>query len=160
MLLSITRPDTPEKIVGTLAICGLIAAAIYGFCQWVLASPRNPDPWGDDIEREVEEGETVPLCPHCLAPQAHNGWFCPECGSTAAGQYGHYLPGVYIFSFGEVLRAGVEWPGRWTLLVATGSALAAFYPLSGLALIYWLFLLAHRSRITRQRQEARTEASA
>jgi hypothetical protein len=44
MLLSITFHQTPEQTLGTLAILGLIGAAIYRFCQWLMACPRTPDP--------------------------------------------------------------------------------------------------------------------
>ena len=113
MLLSITFPRSPEETIGALAILGLIGAAIYAFCQWLLACPRTPDPWGSDVERAVKGEKAVPVYPHCLTPQEHNGWFCPECGSTS-GQYGNYLPNVYIVSIGDAVRAGVQQRNQWT----------------------------------------------
>ena len=146
MLFSITSPSTPEQQLGELAILGLIAAGIYALCRWLLACPRTPDPWGAAIEQAVEGEDAVPLCPHCLAPQQHNGWFCPECGSTS-GQYGNYLPSVYMFSIGDAARAGVQQRSRWTPLVVTGYILIAFAFFSILGPVYCLLLFLHRARI-------------
>jgi hypothetical protein len=78
MLLLITFPRSPEETVGALAILGLIVATVFAFFRRVFACPRTPDPRGDDVEQAVEGEEAVPVCPHCLTPQQHNGWFCPE----------------------------------------------------------------------------------
>ncbi len=151
MLLSITFPQTPEQTAGTLAILGLIGAAIYRFCQWLLTCPRTPDPWGGDVEQAVESEDAVPVCPHCLTRQEHNGWFCPECGSMT-GKYGNYLPYVYIFSLGDAVRAGVQQRGRWTPWLVAGYVLVAFAWFSILAPIYCLLLFLNRSRITKLQQ--------
>jgi len=156
MLLSIAFPLTPEETVGALAVLGLIGAAIYGFCRWLMACPRTPDPWGADIEQAVEREEAVPVCPHCLTPQEHNGWFCPECGSTT-GQYSNYLPFVYLFSVGDALRAGVQQPNRWSPLLVAGFVLVAFAWFSVLAPIYCLFLFIERARITHRQQAAQAD---
>lgn len=147
MLLSITFPRSPEETIGALAILGLTVAAIYAFCRWVFACPRTPDPWGVEVEEAVKGEEAVPVCPHCLAPQEHNGWFCPECGSTS-GQYGNYLPNVYSFAIGDAVRSGVEQRSRWTPLLVTGYILIAIGFFSILAPIYCVFLFINRSRIT------------
>src|SRR5713101_7005716 len=97
---------SPEETIGVMGIVGLAGAGLYAFGKWLLAGPRRPDPWGVEIEKAIEGDEAVPVCPHCLTPQEHEGWFCPGCGSVS-GQYGNYLPNVYIFSIGEALRAGV-----------------------------------------------------
>src|SRR3954467_3978634 len=111
--------NSPEGTVGTLAILGLVAAFVFRFWHWLLTCPRSPDPWGTEVEEAVEREEAVPVCPHCLTPQEHNGWFCPNCGSTS-GQYGNYLPNVYIFSIGDAVRAGVQQRSRWSPLLVTG----------------------------------------
>jgi len=100
---------SPEETVGLIGIIGVGCAAFYAFGKWLLAAPSTPDPWGPEVEEALQKEEAVAVCPHCLTPQAHNGWFCPECGSVS-GQYGNYLPSVYIFSIGEAARAGVEFP--------------------------------------------------
>lgn len=141
-------PQSPEQTVGLLAILGLAGAAVYAFCRWLLTGPRTPDPWGPDIEEAVESEEAVPLCPHCLAPQEHQGWFCPECGSTI-GQYSNYLPSVYIFSIGDLVRAGVQQRNRWTPVLVIGYVLLAICYFSFLAPLYCLFLALNRARFTR-----------
>jgi hypothetical protein len=158
MLLSITFPLTPEETIGALAILGLMGAAIYAFCRWLLACPRTPDPWGSEVEQAVEGEEAVPVCPRCLTPQEHNGWFCPECGSTS-GQYGNYLPAIYIFSIGDAVRAGVQQRSRWTPLLVTGYVLIAFAYFSVLAPIYCLFLFLNRARISNLQRRAQTNES-
>jgi hypothetical protein len=158
MLPSITYLQTPEGTILALAIVGLIMAAVYGFSQWVFARPRTPDPWGTDVEQAVEREEAVPVCPHCLTPQEHNGWFCPECGSTS-GQYGNFLPAVYIFSVGDAVRAGVQQRTRWTPLLVTGYVLIAFAYFSLLAPIYCLFLFLNRARVSRHQRLAQADES-
>ena len=159
MLLSITFPRSPEETVGAVAILGLFVAAIYTFCHWLLSCPRSPDPWGVEVEEAVEREEAVPVCPHCLAPQEHNGWFCPECGSTS-GQYGNYLPNVYIFSIGDAVRSGVQRRSQWTPFLVTGYVLIAFAFFSILAPIYCLFLFINRSRISSLQRAAQAHESA
>jgi hypothetical protein len=158
MLLSITFPTTPEETIGMLAILGLIVAAIIAFCRWVFAGPRTPDPWDAEIESAVEGEEAVPLCPHCLAPQEHNGWFCPECGSTT-GQYVNYLPYVYLFSVGDAFRAGVQQRNPWTPALVVGYVLIAFAELSILAPVYCLFLFLNRAKISNLNRSAQGETS-
>ncbi len=92
--------------IEALVIIGVGAVAVYRVLLWLMEAARTPDPWGPEVEAEVEKEDAVPLCPHCLAPQKHNGWFCPECGSTV-GQFGNYLPTVYIFSVGDAARSGI-----------------------------------------------------
>jgi hypothetical protein len=158
MLLSIIFPQTPEQTLGALAILGLIGAAIYRFCQWLLACPRTPDPWGSDVGQAVEGAEAAPLCSHCLAPQEHNGWFCPECGSTT-GQYSNYLPGVYIFSLGDAVRAGVQQREPWTPLLVVGSVLIACAWFSILAPVYCLFLFINRARVSNPERQSEADES-
>ena len=153
MLLTVTFPQTPEQTLGTLAILGLIGATIYGFCQWLLACPRTPEPWGPEVEQAVEGEDAVPLCPHCLTRQEHNGWFCPECGSTT-GRYSNYLPFVYVFSLGDAVRAGVYQREPWTPWLVAGYVLIAFAWFSILAPIYCLLLFLNRARIGNAEQQS------
>jgi hypothetical protein len=125
----------------------------------LLACPRTPDPWGNEVEQAVEREEAVPICPHCLTPQEHDGWFCPECGSTT-GQYGNYLPYVYIFSLGDAARAGVQRRSHWTPFLVTGYILLAFAWFSILAPIYCLFLFLNRARVSRLLQTTQAGESA
>jgi hypothetical protein len=158
MHFSITFRGTPEETVVALAVLGLLGAAIYLFWQWLLACPRTPDPWGAEVEQAVEADEAVPVCPHCLAPQEHNGWFCPECGATS-GPYCNYLLFVYIFSLGDAVRAGVQRRSRWTPFVVTGYILTAFAWLWFLAPLYCVLLFINRSRISHLQRLTQTNES-
>lgn len=141
----------PEQTVALFGILVVASAAFYLFCRWMLSGPRTADPWDSQLEKEVESDDAVPVCPHCLTPQEHSGWFCPECGSIS-GQYGNYLPSVYIFSIGEAARSGIYQAQRWNPLIAAGYILIAFGFFSLLAPIYCVLLFINRSHIKSQLQ--------
>src|SRR3954468_23812942 len=90
-------------------VAGIFVAVKY--LRELRSSPPTPNPWPDDIEAAVHQPDALPICHRCFTPQNHNGWFCPECG-TATGPYNNLMPYLYIFSEGEVLRAGVLDPVR------------------------------------------------
>jgi hypothetical protein len=125
-----------------LAICGL---ALYRFILWLRETRCTPDPWSDEVQHTLEQDDALPLCPHCLSPQNHNGWFCPECGSTV-GPYANYMPYVYLFSQGEVLRAGVTDRFRQSPLIIIGFILLVLAILPIAAPFYWFFLFKNLSR--------------
>lgn len=158
MTLMITYPMTPEQTLGLLVVLGLIGATVYAFCQWLMTCPRTPDPWGEEVEQVIEGEEAVPVCLHCLAPQEHNGWFCPECGSTT-GQYSNWLPAVYIFSIGDAVRAGVQRRRHWTPFLVTGYVLIAFAWFSVLAPVYCLLLFFNRARMSKLRAQGNESPS-
>ena len=125
--------------IEALVILGVGAAALYRVWIWLRQAARTPDPWGAEIGSALEDPNAVPVCPHCLTPQQHNGWFCPECASTV-GRYSNWLPGVYIFSIGEAFRRGITERIRCNLLLITGYALVTLSHFSLLAPISWIFL--------------------
>ena len=125
--------------IEALVILGVGAAALYRVWIWLRKAPYTPDPWGAEFDGALEDPESVPVCPHCLIPQEHNGWFCPACGSTV-GQFSNYLPAVYIFSMGEAFRRGITERIRCHLLVITGYAMVTLSFFSLLAPISWIFL--------------------
>jgi len=126
--------------IETLVTVAVTLAAAYAFLRWFLTGPRTPDPWGPEIDKDVGDEASVPLCPHCLSPQEHNGWFCPHCASTF-GPYVNYLPFTWIFTLGEALRAEIR-PGTWPkALLLTGHVLVALSLLSALAPIYFILLI-------------------
>ena len=131
-----------EESLAALVILGICALAIYRFVIWLKEGPRSANPWGNEIDEALDRGEGLPLCHHCLTPQDHNGWFCPECGATV-GPYCNYLPYVYIFSQGEVLRAGVTERFRRGPLIVIGLVLCSLALCAVLAPIYWFFLFKH-----------------
>jgi hypothetical protein len=149
----------PGKVmkIEALVILGIGGLALYRALIWLMEAERTPDPWGPEIEESLEKPDAIPVCPHCFTPQKHDGWFCPECGSTS-GQYGNYLPAVYIFSIGQAVRGGVEQRKPWSPLLTAGYVLIALSHFSVLAPAYCLFLFINRSS-TRRLQEAQANAS-
>ena len=131
--------------IETFAIAVIVGLALYRILLWLMEAARTADPWGPEVKEALDKPDALPLCPHCLAPQDHNGWFCPECGSTV-GRYSNYLPNVYIFSIGEAFRRGISERVRPRSLIVIGYALVSLCFLSVLAPIAWIFLfkrLAH-----------------
>ena len=131
-----------EQALVALVILGILGVAIYGLVLWLMEAKRAPDPWGDEIDKALDQDDAVPLCHHCLTPQQHNGWFCPECGATV-GPYCNYLPFVYLFSQGEVLRAGVTERFRRSPLIVIGFVLVSLAICAFAAPVYWFFLFKH-----------------
>ena len=145
----------PDKVqtLAVLVILGICGVVIYRFVLWVMKAPRTVDPWGKETEEAVSDEKAVAVCLHCLAPQEHNGWFCPECGATV-GPYCNYLPYIYIFSQGEVLRAGVTERIRRSKLITIGFLLFSSYMYVVAAPVYWFFLFRNLRRSGNAREEA------
>ncbi len=108
-------------------------------------SSSIPRPWDEKIDEMVNTEDALPLCHHCLTPQEHEGWFCPVCGATF-GPYVNYMPYVYIFSQGEMLRAGVTERFRHTRLIRWGFVLYSVFMYALFAPIYLYFLFRNLAR--------------
>ncbi len=132
------------------ALAALVALAVLGLLTyrivlWLMEANRTPDPWGDEIDKAINSDDAIPLCHHCLTPQEHTGWFCPECGATV-GPYCNYMPYIYVFSEGEVLRAGVTERLRRRPLITLGYLLFSLGAFTVAAPIYWFFLFKNLRR--------------
>jgi hypothetical protein len=134
-----------EQALVILVILGLFGVAAYRVIRWLTGGKRTADPWGEEVDKALDQDDAVPVCHHCLAPQLHQGWFCPECGATA-GPYCNYLPYVYIFSQGEVLRAGVTERFRRRPIIVIGYVLFSLSMYAIAAPIYWYFLFRNLRR--------------
>lgn len=110
--------------------------------------PRTPS--SEPQPTEPVPDDAVPVCPRCHVPQEHNGWFCPACGA-AVGPYNNTMPFLYVFSVGEVLRAGVDPRHRWPRWITAGLVLVSF---SNFILLWPLYLV----RLFRTRARARRAA--
>ncbi len=145
--------------IEALVILGITGLVTWRLVLWLMELARTPaktpDPWGPEVDQALNDPDTVPICPHCLTPQRHNGWFCPECGSTV-GPYANYLPNVYIFSMGDAVRRSVSERVSNRPLVMAGSALLTLVYFSLLAPIAWIFLLLNRQRADSEFQAAPT----
>lgn len=151
-------PPENEHILTVLLILGFCAVVAYRLILWVINAPRTPDPWDKDIEEAVNREDAVVLCHHCLTPQEHNGWFCPNCGATV-GPYCNYMPYVYVFSQGEVLRAGVTERLRRNPLITIGFVLFSISIFAIAAPVYWFFLFRNLRRNAEAQPEGPPAAS-
>jgi hypothetical protein len=127
---------------------GLIAVAvlaIYRVYLWYKTGPVGPDPWGDEVEASLRSGEAIPLCTHCLEPQNHNGWFCPNCGA-AEGPGSPLLVPVQMYYLGHAFRSATGAFAKRNPLILLGYALVAIAELSLLGVIYLLFFFARLGR--------------
>jgi len=115
----------------------------------------KPDPWPEEIDREVRMPEAIPVCHRCFLPLEYekNRWFCSDCGA-AVGPYNNILPYIRIFSIGEVLRSGVGPEASFTKFTVCGYVLLGY-------LQFWpsfLFYLIRLCRnILRKKESAEAE---
>ena len=134
-----------EQALVALVILVMCGMAVYRLVQWIMEAPLTADPWDEETEKALNKDDAVAVCHHCLTPQNHSGWFCPECGATV-GPYCNYMPYVYLFSEGEVLRAGVTERIRRNPLVTVGFVLFSLGMFSIAAPVYWFFLFKNLQR--------------
>jgi len=134
------------------AVIGLIAAAVAAIFVWVNSGSLKPDPWDAETAQLLEQEDAVALCPHCLTPTTPTQWFCESCG-TAVGACNNFMPYVYIFSQGEVLRNGTT--GRIPVNATTvgGYFLLSLCSYAIFAPVYWCFLVKNLRRIRQQVRE-------
>jgi hypothetical protein len=130
----------PERLVGILAILGLLCLAVWKGVKWLLEARPASDPWDETVAAEVEKDKAIPLCHHCLTP--HNTFvdFCPSCG-TPVGQYTNWLPFPQLFSIGHVLRTGTSGDYKRSPLTIVGFMLFALAQYTLFVPIYWIMFL-------------------
>lgn len=133
----------PEKLVGTLAIIGLLGVALWKMLRRWFQTPLSPDPWDDHINAELAKDEAVPLCHHCLTPHSEGEDFCPACGA-AVGQYTNWLPFPQLFSIGHVLRIGTFGNFKRSPLTVFGFWLLGLAEYMIFAPLYWFMLLKNK----------------
>jgi hypothetical protein len=134
-----------ERTLVVLVVLGLCCVSLYRMILWVKEAPRTADPWEKETDEAINGDEALPLCVHCLTPQEHNGWFCPNCGATV-GPFSNYMPFVYVFSAGEVLRAGVTEHMRSNWVIRMGYILISIGMFALAAPIYLFFLFKNLRR--------------
>lgn len=140
----------PDLVIGGYGVLGLVACVFWWLIVRVRNAPVTPDPWGDEIEKQLADAPET--CPHCSTPQPPTAWFCEHCG-RAVGPYNNLMPYVYVFSQGEVFRSGTSERVRNRPLVVIGYALlflgnflsgavfvAGSSPVFGVALLFFFFL--------------------
>lgn len=88
---------------------GIVAVFCWRLLRWMSSGTRTADPWDETVAAAIQNAP--PLCHKCLVPQDHDGWFCPNCGASV-GPYNNYLPNMWMFAHGEMLRSGTCEPVR------------------------------------------------
>ena len=127
------------------AVAGIASYAGYRLLQWVGSAPVTPNPWDDEVEKQLHEPEATPLCHKCFTPQPRNQWFCEHCGS-AVGEFNNTMPYVYLFSEGEVLRHGISGNVSQRPLIIVGYLLFSLSCYSIFAPVYWYLFFQNLRR--------------
>jgi hypothetical protein len=146
---------TREQLDLLILLSGVVFGGftIYRLIAWVRAAPLSPDPWDSEVATSLEELDAGPLCHRCFAPQPANQWFCEHCGS-AVGDYNNWMPYVYLFSEGEVLRNGVTAKFRANALTIVGYLLYSLCTFAVVfAPVYWFFLFRNLGRIKKEARQ-------
>jgi hypothetical protein len=136
------RLNLHRMISGLSVVVGGTITAMVGqrLIAWIANCPCTPDPWGTEVENEINRPDATEVCHHCSAPQSPTAWFCPHCGN-AVGPYNNLMPYVRIFSEGEVLRNGVNNKLRRNSLIVFGYFLVSLGCYFLIAPVYWFFLV-------------------
>jgi len=133
-------------IVGELAIGGFVLVGLWRLIIWIRDAPSTPDPWSGEIEESLQLTNATPICHRCLTPHKTDARFCENCGS-AVGTYNNWMPYVYIFSQGEVLRNGVTDRLRASPLTIIGYLIYSLGNYFIFAPIYWYFFFNNLRRL-------------
>jgi hypothetical protein len=136
-----------------IGVTAVAVLAIYRAYLWFKSGPLAPDPWGSEIEEALQSGEAMPLCTHCLEPQDHHGWFCPNCGA-AAGPDSPLLVPVQMYYLGHAFRAATGAFAKRNPLVFLGYILVALTELSILGVVYLVFFFVGLGKAPRPRLES------
>lgn len=141
-MTNLTSAEGLVALAGIAVVIILVAAKV--FHRWWSVKPK-PDPWGAEVDAALENPEVLPVCFHCSAPHTETAWFCPECGA-AVGEYNNWNPYLYIFSLGEVLRAGTFGKCQRSWFVMLGYLILSLAEYTIFAPVYWLLLFRNSSR--------------
>jgi len=134
---------------------GLVAVAvltIYRAYLWYKSGPVAPDPWGSDIEATLQNGEATPLCTHCLEPQDHHGWFCPNCGASVGPDSPLLVP-VQMYYLGHAFRAASGAFAKRNPLVILGYILVALKVFFILGVVYLVLFFVGLGKAPKSRLE-------
>jgi hypothetical protein len=132
--------QSPEMIIGSLAVVVLVCFGIWRFVHWLMDGPPGPDPWDQQVAEELRQDDATPLCHRCLTPHDQRTDFCPQCGAPV-GDYTNWLPYPYLFSVGHTLRIGTTGEYRHSPLTVSGFFLLAVAEYTLFAPIYWFVVL-------------------
>ena len=128
-----------EKMVALAGIILVVVVTVVRCFQWFWDFTPRPDPWGPEVDAALDDPEVLPVCHHCSAPHAETARFCLECGA-AVGDYNNWNPYHYIFSLGEVLRAGTFGKVQRSWFTVLGYFILSVGEYMIFAPIYWVLL--------------------
>jgi ribosomal protein L40E len=140
----------PNIVIGELALGGLALGLSWRLLVWARESPKTPDPWDDEIQKKLNDPESVEICHRCFSEQPSDAWFCEHCGS-AVGPYNNLMPYFYIFSQGEILRNGVTNKLRTSPFIIAGYLLFSLSAYTIFAPIYWFLFFKNLKRLKEER---------
>lgn len=131
---------------GVFVLLALGLVVIFRLIYWVRRLPVSPDPWDETTAESLESDEIGEVCRKCSQPHPPGQSFCEHCG-TAVGAYNNWMPYVYLFSEGEVLRTGVTGKFRLNAMTIGGYVLYSLTCYLIFAPIYWYLLFRNIQRI-------------
>jgi hypothetical protein len=142
------RVEDSTRLIGFYGIALVALGGVWLFVQWLMRSPKIPDPWSSEVAEEMECESARPLCAHCLSSYGKLQHFCSECGAPV-GDYNNLMPYVNLFSIGHVLRIGTSGTfKRSPFLIACFFAFSIVeYTL--FAPVYWYRLIKNIARVPR-----------
>jgi hypothetical protein len=137
---------SPEIKIGIFALVGLALFGCWRLFQWFRGAPSTPNPWDEKTEESLHQPDATPLCSRCLEPHHTEARFCPNCGAPVDPLVA-FSPYLYVFAFGDMLRAGTTRPFRANWMTVIGFLLLpiAFVPFI-LVFVYWFFFLRNLAR--------------
>jgi len=124
-----------EASIASLVLVFLLGCGFWAFIRWVHRAPSQPDPWGEEVSREIEKEEAHALCHRCLEPHESHEHFCPHCGAPV-GECTNLMPFIYLFSIGHTLRIGTSGEYRKSSLTVIGFVLLSIIEYSVFAPFY------------------------
>lgn len=133
-----------EAVVALIGSTVVICVTVWRLLGWIIASPTSPDPWNEEVAADLVRDDCPQICHQCLTPHDPSSHFCSHCG-TMVGTFTCLIPPLYLYSIGDVFRAGAEGTYRRSSWLIVSCFLAAFvylfwipFPLGCLAVIvYW-----------------------
>jgi hypothetical protein len=137
----ISQTSEAERLVGFLAVLGIVCYCFVRYLKAVSNRPLPPDPWNEQVSADLAEDNGSPICHRCLAPHDPLANFCADCGAPV-GEYTNWLPYPYLFAVGHTLRIGTSGTFRRSPLTVGGFFLLSIAEYAVFAPVYWLrFLL-------------------
>jgi hypothetical protein len=108
----------------------------------LFAHEHRPDPWPEEVDREIRRPDAQPLCLRCLSPQERipQRWFCPHC-AYPVGHYNILMPYLDIFVIGALVREGVIGQPEKSKFRIFSAFVFSVMEYAMFAPLYWLWMI-------------------